>query len=277
MVFQNYALFPHLDVADNIGFGLVARHVRPEEVRRRVGEAAAVVGCEGLLERRPHELSGGERQRVALARAVAGSPQVYLLDEPLSNLDAQLRVAMRAELQRLHRRLGATMIHVTHDQHEGLTMGDRVAILDGGALQQIGTPDDIYRRPANRSVAAFVGTPRINLYPAELRDGAVHAGPFRFQAPPRPVAADARALELGIRPEAISLDGGDDAVAGEVQLVESAGPDTVLHVLADGHLVVLRPRQPVRPAIGEIVRIGARLEDSHLFDARSGVTLRSPA
>ncbi|HET9508035.1 MAG TPA: ABC transporter ATP-binding protein, partial [Gaiellaceae bacterium] len=158
MVFQSYALFPHLSVAENIGFGLLVRDVPKAEAARRVRAAAVSVGCEELLERRPHELSGGERQRVALARALVREPDVFLFDEPLSNLDADLRVQMRAELRLLHERVGGTTVHVTHDQVEALVLGDRVAVLRAGVLQQVGTPEEIWSRPANRFVARFVGT-----------------------------------------------------------------------------------------------------------------------
>src|SRR5688572_10895297 len=166
MVFQSYALFPHLTVAENIGFGLRARKVSRGTAKAKVEEAASVVGCEGVLERKPFQLSGGERQRVALARALVREPDVFLLDEPLSNLDAQLRVQMRTELKQLHRRVGATMVYVTHDQVEALTMGDRVAVLQDGVVQQVGSPDEIYERPANRFVGRFIGSPAMNLFPA---------------------------------------------------------------------------------------------------------------
>src|SRR5688572_31193592 len=166
MVFQSYALFPHLSVAENIGFGLKARRVRPGRAKVKVWAAAELVGCDALLERKPYQLSGGERQRVALARALVREPDVFLLDEPLSNLDAQLRVQMRAELKRLHRRVGATMVYVTHDQVEALTMGDRVAVLQDGVVQQVGSPDEIYEQPANRFVGRFIGSPAMNLFPA---------------------------------------------------------------------------------------------------------------
>jgi len=169
MVFQTYALFPHMTVARNVGFGLAARGLPSDERRRRVEEAAALVGCGALLDRRPFQLSGGERQRVALARALVREPDVFLLDEPLSNLDAQLRAHMRAELKRLQRRLATTALYVTHDQVEALTLGDRVAVLREGALQQVGTPDEVYRRPANRFVARFMGA--ADFLPVERRDG----------------------------------------------------------------------------------------------------------
>ncbi|MGH2897136.1 MAG: ABC transporter ATP-binding protein, partial [Solirubrobacteraceae bacterium] len=171
MVFQSFALFPHLTVRDNIGFGLAARRAPAAERARRVMEAAQVLGLEGLLDRRPQALSGGERQRVALARALAGRPAVLLMDEPLSNLDAPLRERARTEIRRLHRETGATVVYVTHDQAEALSLGERVAVLDGGRLRQIGTPDEIYERPADSFVAGFVGSPPMNLVSVQVAGG----------------------------------------------------------------------------------------------------------
>ncbi len=270
MVFQSYALFPHLTVAENIGFGLRARRVPRAEASERVEAAARVVGCDALLERRPHELSGGERQRVALARALVREPGVFLLDEPLSNLDAQLRVEMRAELRRLHDRLGATMVYVTHDQVEALTMGDRVAVLSAGALQQVGDPDEVYRRPANRFVATFLGSPAMNVLPATVEDGRLRAGPFAFDAPPE---AAGRRIEVGIRPEHIALTvGGAPAV---VEVVEAAGNETFLHLDAAGRRLVVRAGPDERPAVGSTVAVAVAVRGQvHLFDAESGDALR---
>ena len=261
MVFQSYALFPHLTVAENIGFGLRARRVPRDEVRRRVGDAAAAVSCDSLLARRPRELSGGERQRVALARALVREPVAFLLDEPLSNLDAQLRVEMRAELKRLHQRLGATMLYVTHDQVEALTLGTRVAVLGRGMLQQVGTPLEIYRRPANRFVATFVGTPAMNIW--RVVDG--RAGPFQLD-----VGSAEAPLDAGIRPEHVALGG---EIAARVDVVEEAGSETYLYLLADGHEVVARVGAETRVERGETVGLSFRREHVHLFDGESGVTL----
>ena len=260
MIFQSYALFPHFTVEQNIGFGLRARRVPRAEARRRTVEAAEAVGCGALLERRPAELSGGERQRVALARALVREPTAFLLDEPLSNLDAQLRVEMRAELKRLHNRLRATMLYVTHDQTEALMLGDRVAVLSEGRLQQVGVPSDIYRRPVNRFVATFVGTPAMNVYPVV---GSC-AGPF-------PIAGAREGLEAGIRPEHVLLGGDVDA---EVQLVEEAGSETYIHLAADGHPIVARVAADVRVAPGERLSVGVRPEHVHVFDAASGEAVR---
>jgi multiple sugar transport system ATP-binding protein len=249
MVFQSYALFPHFDAARNIGFGLSARGMKREEVERRVREAAELVGVAEFLHRRPYELSGGERQGVALARALAREPDVFLLDEPLSNLDAQLRTRTRAELKRLHAELGRTMVYVTHDQVEALTLGDRVAVLERGLVAQVGTPDEIYRRPVDRFVASFVGSPAMNFLPPET------AGRFGL-------GGDG---EAGVRPEHVRL--GEGEIEGEVVLVEPAGSEAFLHLDADGQRLVARVPPEELPEPGSRVRIGVRPGDVHRFDA----------
>jgi sn-glycerol 3-phosphate transport system ATP-binding protein len=269
MVFQSYALFPHLNVAENIGFGLRARRVAREEARERVTAAARLVGCEALLERKPHELSGGERQRVALARALVREPDVFLLDEPLSNLDAQLRVEMRAELRRLHDRLGATMVYVTHDQVEALTMGDRVAVLSNGVLQQVGEPDEVYRRPANRFVATFVGSPAMNVLAAEPEGQRLRAGPFTFD---RPAGIGERPVEIGIRPEHLALV--PEGAPAVVEVVEVAGNETFIHLDAGGTRLVARVGPEQRPAVGSTVALAVTIPGSvHVFDAETGVAV----
>ena len=259
MVFQSYALFPHMTVEENIAFGLEVRDVPRGEARERAGRAATLVGCEGVLERRPGALSGGERQRVALARALVREPDVFLLDEPLSNLDAELRVQTRAELKALHERVGGTMVYVTHDQVEALVLGDRIAVLRAGELEQVGTPDELWHAPANRFVARFVGSPAMNLVPAD--------GPLRVAALP-----GGRQLELGVRPDALRLvaDGG---VAAEVALVEVVGADAVVHLRAGRHELVARVVAEGRPQAGETVHVEVRREDVHLFDAQTGERL----
>jgi ABC-type sugar transport system ATPase subunit len=256
MVFQSYALFPHMTVEANIVFGLEVRDVPRREARERAHRAAALVGCDGVLERRPAALSGGERQRVALARALVREPDVFLLDEPLSNLDAELRAQTRAELKALHERVGGTMMYVTHDQVEALVLGDRVAVLRGGEVEQVGTPDELWHAPVNRFVARFVGSPPMNLVPVD--------GPFHVAALP-----GARQLELGVRPDALRLvaDGG---LAAEVALVEVVGADAVVHLRAGSHELVARVAAEGRPRTGETVHVEVRREDVHLFDAETG-------
>jgi ABC-type sugar transport system ATPase subunit len=273
MVFQSYALFPHLTVAANIGIGLKVRRVPTREANQRIRAAAALVGCEGQLDRKPHQLSGGERQRVALARAMVREPDVFLLDEPLSNLDAQLRVQTRAELQRLHQRLGATMLYVTHDQIEALTMGDRVAVLRGGVLQQIAPPDEIYRRPANRFVAGFIGSPAMNLLPVNAHGRLLQVGPFLLERPPGGRALNGQRLELGIRPEHLQVRLGGPGVPAEVQVVELAGSETFLHLAAGGQRLVARVGLQLRPRVGQQVRVQIPERRVYLFDADSGRTL----
>jgi ABC-type sugar transport system ATPase subunit len=258
MVFQSYALFPHLTVADNIGFGLTVRDVPRAQVRDRVARAAATVGCADLLHRRPAQLSGGERQRVALARALVREPDVFLLDEPLSNLDVELRVETRAELRALHDRVGTTMLHVTHDQTEALVLGDRVAVLRQGQVEQVGTPEQIWRRPQTTFVARFVGSPAMNLLPAD--------GPLRI-----PGVEPSAAHLLGLRPEAVHLasaDGADGTLAS-AERVDVIGEDAYVYLRAGGQPIVARVRSADRPAVGAAVRLTAR-GDVHLFDAGTG-------
>ena len=250
MVFQSYALFPHLTVRENIAFGLVVREEPKAEVRARVAEASQLVGVDALLDRRPYELSGGERQRVALARALVRHPDAYLLDEPLSNLDAGTRVEMRTELRRLHREVGATMLHVTHDQVEALTLGDRIAVMDAGRVRQVGTPDELYSRPRDRFVAAFLGTPAMNFLSPE-------AARSFLRVPDGTV--------LGIRPEHVRLV--PDGVPARVEIVEIAGSDAFVHV--DRGLVSRVPAD-ARPAEGAQIGLAIDRSSAHLFDEASG-------
>jgi multiple sugar transport system ATP-binding protein len=204
MVFQNYALYPHMTVEANLGFGLKLRHMPKDERQRRVLDAASILGLEGLMHRKPSELSGGQRQRVAIGRAMVREPKAFLMDEPLSNLDAKLRVHMRAELQRLHERLGTTTVYVTHDQVEAMTLGDRVAVMRDGILQQVDTPQTLYRHPANLFVAAFIGSPPMNLVEATVRGDRVSFADFDIPIEPGALAAyDGRTVILGIRPSDI--------------------------------------------------------------------------
>jgi multiple sugar transport system ATP-binding protein len=204
MVFQNYALYPHMTVEANLGFGLKLRHMPKDERQRRVLDAASILGLEGLMHRKPSELSGGQRQRVAIGRAMVREPKAFLMDEPLSNLDAKLRVHMRAELQRLHERLGTTTVYVTHDQVEAMTLGDRVAVMRDGILQQVDTPQTLYRHPANLFVAAFIGSPPMNLVEATVHGDRVSFAEFDIPIEPGALAAyDGRTVILGIRPSDI--------------------------------------------------------------------------
>jgi len=262
MVFQSYALFPHLTVADNIGFGLAVRDIPKAGIRERVRSAAEAVDCAHLLARRPGQLSGGERQRVALARALVREPDVFLLDEPLSNLDAELRLRTRTELRALHDRVGATMLHVTHDQTEALVLGDRVAVLRDGRIEQVGTPEEIWRRPTTSFVARFVGSPSMNLLPAD--------GPLPVPGGPRDAAH-----QVGVRPEAVRL-GDPEGVTATVRRVEVVGEDTYVHLALDEHEVVARVPTDARPKPGDAVTVTARPADLHVFDAATGRRVAGP-
>ncbi len=203
MVFQSYALYPHMTVRENLAFGLKLRGAPPQDIDARVRDAAAMLELEALLERRPAQLSGGQRQRVAMGRAVVRSPKVFLFDEPLSNLDAALRVQMRAELLKLHRRLGTTTVYVTHDQVEAMTLAHRIAVLRGGELQQVGPAMELYARPANKFVAGFIGSPPMNFFAGEVQDGELAGAGFRVPLP-APIAAGTRAV-LGVRPNDVAF------------------------------------------------------------------------
>jgi multiple sugar transport system ATP-binding protein len=281
MVFQSYALYPHMTVRENLDFGLRIRRTPKAELEARVGEAAEILGIAELLERRPKELSGGQRQRVAVGRAIVRHPSLFLFDEPLSNLDAKLRVQMRAELSKLHKRLGTTVVYVTHDQVEAMTMGDRIAILEAGRLQQVGAPLEVYERPANAFVAGFIGTPPMNLLDARVsEDGARLRGDgFDLPVPAahRGVAAGA-AVVLGIRPEDLYLTPGQ--ARGEsapltltVEIVETLGHDAIAHGRVSRELVAasLDPHFTAEP--GETVELAVDLDAVHLFDAETRMRL----
>lgn len=278
MVFQNYALFPHLNVEQNMAFSLKFRKVAKPEIRLRVAEAAEVLGLAGLLRRKPAELSGGQRQRVALGRAMVCKPKVFLLDEPLSNLDARMRAVMRAEIAELHRRLGTTMIFVTHDQTEAMTLGQRLCVLDFGQVMQIGTPMDLYRRPEHRFVGDFIGTPGMNFVRGRIegRDGGlafVGSGDGLSLGLCGDLAKHARReVEMGIRPENISLAAGACDATGTVQGCESLGHESLLRVRCGDHELVVRV-----PGAGacDFVKVGLRfdLNAAAWFNAASGQAL----
>jgi multiple sugar transport system ATP-binding protein len=296
MVFQNYALYPHMSVQKNLGFALRQRKASKEEIEQRVGDMATLLGLTDLLQRKPGQLSGGQRQRVAMGRALVREPQVFLLDEPLSNLDAKLRVQMRAELKKLHHRLGITTIYVTHDQVEAMTLGDRIAVLSAGRLQQIGAPQEVYDHPANVFVAGFIGSPPMNLLRGSVRDGQVSAGDLVFA---RSGAADADVV-VGIRPEGLRPVGPEDPGPGfelHVDVVEPLGDEVMVHgtvsardagvriepeeatLLADAveedrAAVTVRLEPDVRPAPGSSVHLSVDPAGVHLFDAASGLAIR---
>jgi len=271
MVFQNYALYPHLTVADNLAFSLKLRHASQQETEERVSRAAKILGLEPLLTRLPKQLSGGQRQRVAMGRAIVRDPQVFLFDEPLSNLDAKLRVAMRAEIRELHQRLKATTVYVTHDQIEAMTMADKIVAMHDGIVEQVGTPIELFDRPRNVFVAAFIGSPSMNLVPVKVNgQGVVDNAGNHWNVPHVP-ATSGQALTLGVRPEHLRLD--DAGVEARVLVVESTGSETHLVVDAGGIKLtcVLRERVSVRP--GDHVRLGADNAHLHLFHGDSGERL----
>jgi multiple sugar transport system ATP-binding protein len=274
MVFQNYSLYPYLDVAANIAFPLKMARVKKAERERRVREAAELLDLVPYLSRRPSQLSGGQRQRVAMGRAIVREPSVFCMDEPLSNLDAKLRVQMRAEIAGLQRRLGVTTVFVTHDQVEAMTMGQRVAVLRDGALQQCDAPRVLYDRPANVFVAGFIGSPAMCLCTVPVvGDGGVDVGGQRL--PVNGAARERSAVVVGLRPEALEL--APDGLPARVQMVEELGADAYVFCVGEvgGEETRLVARTDARhpPAIGERVRLRVRGEEAHLFDPESGVRL----
>jgi multiple sugar transport system ATP-binding protein len=269
MVFQSYALYPHMTVAENIGFPLRMVGTPKEEIARSVQEAAAKVHIGHLLDRRPGQLSGGQQQRVALARAIVRKPRLFLLDEPLSNLDAKLRLETRVELKKLQRSLDVTAVYVTHDQEEAMTIADRMAIFMEGRIAQIGTPDEVYARPASVDVAAFIGSPPMNLLPARVRGSSLTVAGIEM-ALPRDVGAD-RAVIFGVRPGALRL--GAQGLRARVYLVEHLGDSTIVNLLIDDILVKVRTDKPPTLAEGESVGLAFDAADIHLFDEATGMRL----
>jgi multiple sugar transport system ATP-binding protein len=291
MVFQNYALYPHMTVEKNLEFGLHQRHTPRAEVARRVNDVSEMLGLGELMKRRPGQLSGGQRQRVAMGRALVREPQAFLLDEPLSNLDAKLRVQMRAELKKLHHRLGITTIYVTHDQVEAMTLGDRIAVMNAGRLQQIGVPQDVYDVPANVFVAGFIGSPPMNLLRGTASGGRVSAGAFSFA---RAGVTDGP-VTVGVRPEALrpaaTVSAGAPEIEVLVEVVEPLGDEVLVHgsvdaraarsgaeeddamLLVDGSTrapVTVRLEPGMRPHPGDRMMMATDPAAVHLFDAETG-------
>ncbi len=278
MVFQSYALYPHMSVRENLEFGLKLRGVGKAEIGRLVAEAAKILEIEQYLDRRPKELSGGQRQRVALGRAIVRKPAVFLFDEPLSNLDAKLRVQMRAEIKKLQQRLQVTSIYVTHDQVEAMTMGDRIAILNAGILQQVGTPLDVYEKPANVFVATFIGTPPMNFARCQVTEAGALLSGKKFALPSPATSRDAlgkragQEIIVGVRPEDVVEDGRETRgptapLELSVELVETLGNEVVVHGRHGDDLFAFKmdPHRP--PRMGDKVRVQVELDRLHLFDA----------
>jgi multiple sugar transport system ATP-binding protein len=272
MVFQSYALYPHMSVYDNMSFPLEMAHMKKPEIDKRVKNASRILGLDNFLQRKPRALSGGQRQRVALGRAIVRNPKVFLLDEPLSNLDAKLRGQTRIELQKLHRDLETTFIYVTHDQVEAMTMGDRIAIMNAGILQQVGTPGEIYDHPANLFVAGFIGSPTMNFVPATTQNGTAKASGFEVKLPK---AVSAAKGTLGFRPEALTDRVTDEAgsLQMKVDVVERLGSDQFLYGQVGTDAVTARvdPRMKVDP--GDTVKLGLDTRTLHFFDAETELAL----
>ncbi len=269
MVFQNYALYPHMTVAQNIGYPLRVARLGKNDLRAKVEEAAGTVDLLPYLARYPRDLSGGQRQRVALARALVRDPEVFLLDEPLSNLDAKLRVAMRAEIKHLQRELGVTMIYVTHDQIEAMTLADRIVLLHDGLIQQIGTPDDIYDDPDNLFVAGFIGSPPMNFI-----SGSVEAGKFKAEGVAEVPAPGEGGLTLGFRAEDVEVtDTG--AYDGVVFAIEPTGEATYVVVEIGGQRAIIRAGKKFRPAMGDHIRFDVPVNQALFFDTETGQRVRS--
>ena len=279
MVFQNYALYPHKTVFDNMAFGLQMRRYSQDEVKKRVREAAEILGIEVLLERKPRQLSGGQRQRVAVGRAIVRHPQVFLFDEPLSNLDAKLRVQMRVELKRLHERLETTAIYVTHDQVEAMTLGTRVVVMKDGRVQQIGEPLELYGRPANKFVAGFIGSPAMNFVEVAISGSGealwAEAAGLRIRVPQemstRVRSQSGQRLTLGVRPEAVRIANGVDdySFATAVDVLEPLGNEILLNFRAGGVPMVARVDPGVRVKAHDNIRLALDPERLHFFDAKT--------
>ena len=281
MVFQNYALYPHMSVFENMAFGLRRRKMPEPEVDKLVKETAATLGLEKYLPRRPRELSGGERQRVALGRAIVRKPQVFLFDEPLSNLDAKLRVHMRTEIKRLHQNVKTTMIYVTHDQVEAMTLGDRIAVLKGGVLQQIADPFTLYTQPANQFVAGFIGSPAINFFTANVAaDGlSLEGKEFQLGLPAdlaaRVAGLKGRPVTVGVRPEDLTLapEGASGQIIAQVDVVEPLGNEVLVHWTSPVGTLLSRIPGQASPNIGVSVPLHFAFSKLHFFDSTTEVAL----
>jgi multiple sugar transport system ATP-binding protein len=292
MVFQNYALYPHMNVAENMGFALKIARMPKAEIQTRVAEAAKILDLEDYLKRKPGQLSGGQRQRVAMGRAIVRQPRVFLMDEPLSNLDAKLRVATRSEIAALQRRLGVTTVYVTHDQVEAMTMGDRVAVMKDGVLQQCDTPRVLYDSPVNAFVAGFIGSPAMNLIAGTIDPGGVMLGETVIPIPDqlaRAAGGPGSAVTVGLRPEAIELVGEGHGIPAVVNLVEELGAEAYVYAQLKAHVsksitavndVIARIEPRSAPRSGEAIHLRVREESILLFDVESGARIgaqRAPA
>jgi sn-glycerol 3-phosphate transport system ATP-binding protein len=276
MVFQNYALYPHMSVYDNMAYGLKIRKLPKPDIDKRVNAAAEILELGGLLQRKPRQLSGGQRQRVAMGRAIVREPAVFLFDEPLSNLDAKLRVQTRLEIQKLHRRLRTTSLYVTHDQVEAMTLAQRMIVMNAGRAEQVGTPDDVYSRPATTFVASFIGSPPMNLFEGRLEpDGVTFTARdgVKLSLPAARPALAGREAILGVRPEHLMLGGGN--LPMEVETVEMLGAEHLIHGEVAGHDVIVRTGPHDNPPPGTTLQLGFKAEAVHWFDAASGARVEA--
>jgi len=281
MVFQNYALYPHMNVYGNMAFSLKIQGVDKQEIDRRVKEAAEILDISQYLDRKPKELSGGQRQRVALGRAIIREPAVFLMDEPLSNLDAKLRVQMRTEISKLHRRLGATTIYVTHDQIEAMTMADRIVVMKDGIIQQIADPQTVYDKPVNQFVASFMGMPPMNFLECSIKeqDGKLMfiSEDLSITLPENWVSYLAgmkgQQINLGIRPENIVVDSSAHNIQAKVEVVEPLGSETLLHLRVGGQGLVVKAGPDYKPSVGEMIGITFEMNKAHVFSKETGITI----
>jgi len=283
MVFQNYALYPHMTVYDNMAFGLKLRGFPKDEIQARVKEATQILGIEELLDRKPKALSGGQRQRVAVGRAIVRKPSVFLFDEPLSNLDAKLRVEMRAELNKLHTRLGTTMIYVTHDQVEAMTLGDRIVIMDNGVISQVGSPLEIYDNPVNKFVGSFIGTPAMNFMLGRV-EGSGEASTWtdgdsrvtlRSGLALKASEYSGKEVSLGVRPEDLAFGNGDGEIRARVEVVEPLGNEMILYLATEKQSFVARADAHQQVSVGDNLSVTVSPSKAHLFDEATGRNLMS--
>jgi lactose/L-arabinose transport system ATP-binding protein len=272
MVFQTYALYPHMTVEENMGFGLKMTGHPSSEIKSKVAEASRILKLDDYLKRKPKALSGGQRQRVAIGRAIVRGPEVFLFDEPLSNLDAELRVEMRVEIARLHKEIGATMIYVTHDQVEAMTLADKIVVLRAGRIEQVGAPMDLYRDPDNRFVAGFIGSPSMNFIRGTVKSGEVMSNGLIYSVPKTGSAQDGQEVLIGLRPEHLTLKPGS---SHRVDLTESLGGVSYVHLIGpDGGKIIVEERGDHRSAIGDQVAVVVDPDHMYLFDAASELRVR---
>jgi multiple sugar transport system ATP-binding protein len=279
MVFQSYALYPHMTVRENIAFGLKLRKMPQGEIDKRVAEAADILGLEELLDRKPKAMSGGQRQRVAMGRAIVRQPAVFLFDEPLSNLDAKLRVQMRAEIAKLHQRLGTTTIYVTHDQVEAMTLAKHIVVMNKGVVQQVGRPLELYRNPANTFVAGFIGSPSMNFFDVDKEGDRLKGEAFSLPIPAHlsdAIAEASNELVLGVRPEHLfEAEEEENTLPGRVDVLEPLGAD--VHALGEisGHPMTARLEPDTQAKVGDTLHLGVDLDAVHIFDRATGASLRA--